>query len=346
MKAVARFHFYFAFIIPRGVDWPSTFIRLEFPDLAKTVMLRPRPLDEDLFPDDIDRTLSGLTFSMERLSQPTGSMKLIVRDRYLDRVEARVEGEVASWGDVASPTVQESFESVAIRATNSFLEHCRVLAGTPFVTGVERHFRLQDRRYYVLNPRTITWFRGDTGAPLPAYGGGVNGTMSSGAIRSPESGQIPLRALKDSLSRDELPPLELSLLMDAEEHLVLLRFRECILSLASACEVASNSYIARANKEGNATVKSILDGPGSFADKRFHRISNHLSGRSLKAENETSFELVETLYRERNDIIHGRKDPRRGPRLGLEPSDLAERLGASSVGVNWLGSLALTSRTP
>lgn len=345
MKVVAQFQFYFTFIIPRGNDWPSTFIRMDFPDPGKAVMLRPRPVDEDLFPNDIDQTLAGMTLSLSRLSQPAGSLTLVVRDRCLDRVEARVESDVASLEDVLSSPVQEGFESVAIRATNSFLEHCRVLAEAPFVSGVERHYRLQDGRYYMVNPHTIAWFRGDTGACIPAYEGGVNATAGSGAVRSPERGQIPVRALTDSLSQDELPALALSLLMDAEEQLVLLRLRESILSLASACEVASNVYIEQLNAATDPTVRAILASRASFAEKRFDQIPKHLSGCTLKAEDLASFELLEKLYRERNNIIHGKADPRRGSRLGLEPIELRKRLEASRAAVEWLATLSLSHGT-
>lgn len=336
MEVIARFQFYFPFVLPRGHDWPSSFLRLEYPALERAVMLRPRPIEEDLFPDEIDRNLAGMSFSLTRISQPSGSLRHAVRDRCLDRIEVRVEGRVAALEDVTQTAVHESFESVAIRATNSFLEHCRVLAEAPFVTGVEMHYRLQDDRYYMVNPHTVSWFRADDGSPIPAYEEGASGTYSSGAFRSPERGQIPLQFLKDSLSREELPPLELSLLMDAEEHLVLVRFRECILSLASALEVASNLFIARNARARDPVLRRILNGRASFAEKRFHQIADRLSNRSLKMEEPGTFELVKKIYQERNAIIHGTRDARRGAHLGLSASDLRARLEAARGGVAWL----------
>src|SRR5437870_6263407 len=156
MKAIAVFQFYFPYVLPRAEDWPNEHIRFEFRD--NMVDLHPRSVDEELFPHEIDKTLSTMALTLSRISLPTGLTSLTVRERCQDRIEVRVHGEMDSTGDATREDIHEKFRSVAVNACNIFLNHCRVAARSPFVAGVERHYRIEDGHYYLLTPHTITWF--------------------------------------------------------------------------------------------------------------------------------------------------------------------------------------------
>src|SRR5919109_5506883 len=176
MKTVVVFQFYFPYVLPRADDWPSGHIGFQFPEF--TVGLHPRNPDEELFPHEIDQTLSTVSLSLTRLSLPTGLTSLTVRERCHDRIEVRVHGEIDSPSDAKREAIQEKFRDIAVRACNVFLNHCRVVARSPFVIGVERNYRIEDGRFYILTPHTITWFSGEDGSFLPAYEGDVNGAAS------------------------------------------------------------------------------------------------------------------------------------------------------------------------
>ena len=187
-----------------------------------------------------------------------------------------VEGEVSSSEDVKQPDLQAEYRDVAIRCCNLFIDHCRVVTRAPFLVGVEQHYRLQDGRYYVLTPHSISWFDGDSGDSLPAYEGDVNSVATSGAVRSPERGLASMRAIQQSIEQGIQPDLIHSLLLDAEERLVTLRIREAVISLATACEVASNIYIRHQGREDDDQIRRILRQRASFAEKRFHLITTLL----------------------------------------------------------------------
>jgi hypothetical protein len=231
MKAIVVFQFYFPYVLPRADDWPSGHIGFQFPE--HTVKLHPRNPEEELFPHEIDKTLSKMSLSLARVSLPTGLTSLTVRERCHDRIEVRVHGEIDSPSDAKREDIQEKFRDIAVRACNVFLNHCRVAARSPFVIGVERNYRIKDGRFYILTPHTITWFSGEDGSFLPAYEGDVNGAACSGARRSPESGATSFAALQQSLQAGEHPNLPLSLIVDAEEYLRTQRLREAIISLGT-----------------------------------------------------------------------------------------------------------------
>jgi len=162
MKAIALFQFCFPYVLPRHNDWLGRRVGFQFPSFL--VKVRPRDLEEELFPNDIDKTLSKIQVGLSRISLPTSSTTRDVRDLCLDRIEVIVEGEVSSKEDVKRSEVQASYKRVAIRGCNVFINHCRVTSQSPFVVGVEEHYRLQDGKYYTLTPHSISWFEGEYGA--------------------------------------------------------------------------------------------------------------------------------------------------------------------------------------
>jgi hypothetical protein len=303
MKLIAITQFYLGYVLPRALDWEGNGVTIRLPDVLAKVS--PRGVNESLFPSDVDETLATMQIQFNRVSLPVSETSHIVRDICHDRVQVTVEGE-ANPGE--SPTeIEKRFLDAAVGATNVFLGHCRVAAKAPFVLGIEEHYRLEDGRRYVLTPRTTSWFSGETGEGFPMYDTGqgkVNANAASGAIRSPERGSISMAEIHQSLRASPAPNLARSLLIDATEWVVTMRLRESILSLATACEVASNQYLSRHGSANDPAVKAILRQNASFSEKRLHLIPQHVSGLSLKLVDTTTFDLVEQLYRARNNVIH------------------------------------------
>lgn len=339
MKAIAVFQFYFSYVLPRADDWPSSHIGFQFPEFI--VGLHPRNPDEELFPDAIDKTLSTMSLSLARISLPTGLTSLTVHERCHDRIEVRVHGEIDSPDDAKREDIQERFLDIAVRACNLFLNHCRVAARSPFIIGVERDYRIEDGRFYILNPHTTSWFSGEDGSSLPAYEGNVNGAASSGAVRSPESGATSFVAVQQSLQAGEYPNLPQSLIVDAEEYLRTQRLREAIISLGTACEVASNDYLNRTGRGSEQQVKGILELRVSFAEKRYHLLTGYLSGRSFKTEEFANFELIEKTYRTRNKLVHeGRLSfEDAGSMVEVNQQLATQFLAASEAAIVWVTSL-------
>lgn len=340
MKVAVVFQFYLPYVLPRAKDWDDRGVSFRADDFRARV--RPRRTDEDLFPEDIDKTLSSMTLMLARLSLPQSATTTTVRDLCHDRLEVVVEGDVPSLDEARKPGVHDQCELRAIQAGNLFLDHCRVVSRSPFVLGVQRHFRLQDQKFYVLTPRTIAWFDGESGDRLPVFEGGVNAQAASGAIPSPERGGATMDAIQASISRGSLPDLAESLLLDAEAALVTLRIRETLLELCTACEVASDQYIERKNGLQNQRVRDALDRRGlSFVARRYDLIPTILSGRSMATEAPEAFADVERAYRARNTVAHeGRPSyEESGREIQVNPAVAMQFLGAARRAIEWLSAL-------
>jgi hypothetical protein len=298
MRLAALIQFYLPYVLPRSDDWERRGVVAAISDLQ--LRWRARGFAEPLFPNEIDQTLSSMTIQLRRVSLPVSAVAVAVRDVALDRVEVVVSGDTLP--SEARDAIEDRFLAAAVELTNAILQHCRILARTSFLTGLEEHFRIQDGRRYFLFPRSMTWFDGITQARFPFYGE-VNATCSGGAIRSPEQGQVKFEQLENSLAQGP-PDLAEVLLLDAEERVVTLRLREALLSLATACEVASNDYLRRHGADSDPVVKRINKSRDSFAIKRFVRVPQHVSRRSLLADDPGTFHDVECLYRARNAVAH------------------------------------------
>jgi hypothetical protein len=200
--------------------------------------------------------------------------------------------------------------------------------------GVQREYRAQDGRLYVMDPHTLSWFCGHDPtslAPLAVYKGGVNSRASSGAIRSPESGSVQFDALQGSLDRGPEPSTAEALLVTSEERLTQMLLREAVVSLATAVEVASDAFIHRHNADQQ--VDSIIRSRDSFAAKRLHRVPQRVVGRSLESDNKSCYEQVERLYRVRNQVAHAGQ-----LQLGYGP-------GAASIGAAEVRGFVSAART-
>jgi hypothetical protein len=75
MKAIALFQFYFTFVFPRDNDWQNQGSAFQFPDLLAQV--RPMNLEEELFPRDIDKTLSTMQWRGFRRSELSEIRRLV-----------------------------------------------------------------------------------------------------------------------------------------------------------------------------------------------------------------------------------------------------------------------------
>jgi hypothetical protein len=336
MKAIAVFQFYFSYFLPRESDWPTGHIRFRFPNF--TVGIHPRNADEDLFPQEIDKTLSSMTLGLTRISLPTGASIVRVADRYLDRMEARVHGSLRDSSDAQKPDVQEEFRDVAIRACNAFLDHCRVIARSPSVIGVQRRYRIEDGNFCVLTPHTITWFNGEDGSFLAAYEGGVNGAASSGAVGSPESGSASFALIRTSLQSGSEPRLSASLIVDAERDVRTLRLREAIIAMSTACEVASDEYLVISGKNRDAQVQKILHSRASFAERRYHLLPNLLQQRSFKDDDFENFDSLEKAYRARNTLSHEGKliFEDQGQKISVDAKLATIFLKACETALDWI----------
>jgi hypothetical protein len=296
MKLTAVIRFYLPYVLPRSSDWDRRSIAFKMKTVVAKV--KPRGLGEDLFVDDVDKTLSTMTVGLARIAAPQSSVTLRIRDFCFDRIDIFVEGTIETAGDAE----ESRFLEAAVQAANSFL--CRVITSSLFITGVEEHYRVEDCRRYFLTPRTITWFDSATGDRFPFYKGGVNSCAMSGAIRSPERGSVTMADLAKSIQRSMEPDIRYSLLVDAEERMVTLRTREAVVALATACEIASNQYLQRTGRSEEDSVEQILRQRMSFAEKRLHRLPLHLTGISLRNVDTPTYDLVEKLYRARNSVAH------------------------------------------
>jgi hypothetical protein len=306
MKVVALFQIYLPYYLPRTEEWSTApYLQHHFDVEGQIVNVHPRKADEQLFPNPIDKQLSQLEIPIESgfIISADGPRVIAVRDRCFDRIEAQVFGEVSSTEDCLKPDVTFAYRRSAISACNQFLYHCRVAGRDGEIRGLAWHYNFGDDRSYFPYPHTLIWFDADTKEVLRDGEGREFWVAQSGAIRSPIRVPIQLSKVNSSLSGDG-PSLPLAILVSAKERLMLEEFHEGLVNLGSACEVASTQFIQRKGMTSDATVKQLLQQHKSFAEKRYHDIPQHLTGRSLKTEDAASYTLLENAYKTRNSVVH------------------------------------------
>jgi hypothetical protein len=302
MRVQSVHQYYLRYRLPRGAGWRGWGIRLQADRFDAVV--KPRSEDEPLFPNEIDQTLSTATVDLVPLSLPGGRITRTVAESCIDRLLVAVHQELDATPDNWNEIVERTTEW-AVEAANHFLDHCRVAAKAPDVRRLERHWRPQDQRFYLVDPSTVSWFDRDSGERLPVYEGTVNAVASSGSIRSPESGSVDTEVIEASLRRSLYPPLAQALLVDAEWAVMTLGLREAILSIATACEVASRAFVEGHDASAASAARAILRRrQPSFAERHYHLAPQQLVGRSLMRENRADFDQVEAVYKERNGLMH------------------------------------------
>lgn len=338
---------YFEQFLPTDNSWPEHF-GLETERFK--VRVAPRHHGDDLFPEDIDRTMSTMEFTLTPLAKPGGSVVTRVGERVMDRIGLTVIDDSRTPAPMSLHDLQmDEMVDTALEVAAGIIAHCRTVSESPWLRGVQREHRPQDQRLYTLNPHTVTWFAGDEAtalAPLAVYEGAVNATASSGAIRSPEAKRVAFGHLLDSLkSFGREPDIVRELLVTAEERLIQLHLREAVVALASALEIAAEAFVERYPTADLSDIRS--DRSLSFAMRHYARIPDRVAGRSLQADDPDTFGQIEAAYRTRNNVAHaGALEYRRadGTTVQVDRHAVQMFLGATRHAITWLVPVAPPDR--
>lgn len=308
MKVVALFQIYLPYFLPRTPEW-STHKNFQFQFNVEDhlVNIHPRRADEALFPSPIDENLAeGLIKVESDTVIPKGAPSEIpLRYRIFDRVEAQVYGEVDSAGDCLSSDLATEYRKLAISGCDRFLYLCRLAGRDPDITGLAWYYDFENDRCHFEPPHTIVWFDAETREPLRDSQGRDLCGVSGGSVRSPIRVPLEFQRLTDMFDSGNGLYLPLRLLVSAKERLIANQLHEGIVNLASACEIASTQYLERKGMVSDKQVKMILGAKNhSFAERRFHQLTLHIDGRSLKTDDPSAFGLLEKAYWTRNSLAH------------------------------------------
>lgn len=348
MRVMVVFQFYLPYLLPRTEDWyPEQYLQLVFNIGGHRVIVHPRKPTDPLFPHQIDRELAGLHVDIPPGGVPVADAprKVAVRDLCHDRLEVIVYGEVASEEEAQKEGTRFEYLNAAGQACNHFLAHCRVAARDPDIKGVEWYYNFSDKTYYFLTPYSMAWC-GEEGGEIKAFlrdsaGEELYGLSSS--VPSPKRTPVSMAEVVASIGRGIEPRLTLSLLVSAKELIATDNLREGIIDLASACEIASREYIHRKGRGHDPEVGRRENQPNtSFAEKRYHLVPDYVEGRSLKNEDPDTFDLVEKMYRARNNIVHEGKlvsADAAGARFAVERYHAHRFWEASERVVDWIDAL-------
>jgi hypothetical protein len=347
MIVKCRTNFYLDHFLPRDDSWPEAGLCLEV-DLDRAIVLPRRP-DEELFPDELDRMLAGVTLAVTSIEPEGGTLRHTVADRVVDRVTVIVEREGASMADDGQSldsSVQEEMDDTAIFALELTSAHCRVLSGQALVGVGLREYSVEAGRSEVMIPFTAAWFAGvrpQQLKPLPLFPGDANGHVSSGVIRGPGRGAVSFDALSQSVAlHGAEPPVPASLLLTGEERIAQRLLREAVIAMASACEIASDQYLVASGQSDDPDVKRILKSKNaSFAERRFHLLTTRLHGMSLKSLGDETYCDVERLYRARNVAAHRGtiRIEENGAEIKVDETMALTFLASARRAIAWLGEL-------
>jgi hypothetical protein len=347
MKVVVFFQFYLPYILPRTNDWFEGGHRLvEFTHNNHKVVVHPRKPDEALFLNEIDQELSLQTMTVDPPDIPVKDMptSVSVKDLCYDRIEVLVFGEINSVDDVHQEEIRREYLISACQGCNQFLFHCSVVARDPDITGLVWYFNFEDRTYYFERPYTVIWCREENGEPVARLRDSQGELLEgrSWAIASPKRRPVSIDAVAQSLSQSRQPNLPLSLVVQAKNLIAVDRLHEGIIDLGSALEIASKQYVYRKGKDTDPQANIIVRTRASFAERRYHRLTSYIDNRSLKIEDINTFDLVEKIYRTRNNLAHDGELAYTERSGAIIPVDyiLAHRFwDACERAVDWLASL-------
>jgi len=322
MKLLIIYQFYLDYFLPRNDEWENAQFGFEFKD--DFISVRPKNASEDLFPNDIDKTLSTMSLSLRKLGFSTSALKRKVEDVAVDRIEVRVETICNNIGELQNEDFREEKFARAVRCCNIFLKHCRVLSENHFLKLLPREYSIKHERYNNLFPHTIAYLNKDNPDERLEVFNGVNAAASSGAIRSPESGTVDVHKILKTLE----PDFYNSMVVDASEMISTERLSEGILLLAICCETKINKAF---NDKGisETQLKRYRKPRISFAENYFDVLPSKFISRSLRGEDNQTFTLLEQLYRVRNKIAHEGK-------CVLELDDGSEREVDESLSIDFL----------
>jgi len=297
MKLLIIYQFYLDYVLPRDSEWENKQFGFELKD--SFISVRPKNANEDLFPDSIDETLSTMSLSLQKLNFGNVTLKRVVKDIVIDRVEVRLERICTNIDELKNEDFQEERFAEAIKCCNIFLNHCRVLSKNPFLKLLPREYNIKQKKYYNLFPLTVIYLNKDDPDEKPDVFNGVNAEARSGAIRSPESGVVHIHEILKTLE----PDFYNSLVVDSLEMISAGRLKEAILLLAICCE----TKVMKAFTDKGITksqLKKFKQENRSFAEHYFDFLTRQFIKRSLKDEDKQTFDLLEKLYRVRSNIAH------------------------------------------
>lgn len=347
MKVIAVIQIYLPYFLPRTPEWSEDpYYQHYFSVEGQLVYVHPRKADERLFPSPIDEQLAEGKIKIESgfiipIDVPA---EFSLRDRCLDRIEAQVYGEVTTQDECLKAEVNFAYRRLALGACHKFLYHCRVAAGDPDIGGLVWHYSFDHDRCFLTFPHSLIWFDADTKEPLRDEKGHVLGVAQGGSVRLPVRAPVELSEVQRSLSSSDHPSLTAALLVSAKERIMLDQLGEGVVNLASACEIATTQYIDRKGMGGSADVKNILRAKKqSFAERRFHHLTFHIDGKSLKTEDPDAFDVIEKTYRARNSVAHSGvlsyKDPSSGNVIVVTRSSTINFFRGCERAIYWIESL-------
>ncbi len=307
MRVLALFQIYLPYFLPRTSEWSAAPYLQHFFDVeGQRVNVHPRKVDEELFPNPIDKELSELEIQIKSdfIAPSDAPIIIVLRDRCFDRIEAQVLGEVVNQDVCCQPEVTFAYRRSAISACNKFLYHCRVAGRDGEIGGLIWQYNFDQDRCYFSYPHTLIWFDAETKEVLRNVNGNPLWVAQPGAIRSPARIPIALSLVNAGLSGNQEPKLPIALLVSAKEKLMIEQLQEGIVCLGSACEIASSQFLQRRGLTNDPTVDRILRRRKGFAEKRYDEVTQFAVGRSLKVENPSAFALLANAYKTRNSVVH------------------------------------------
>jgi hypothetical protein len=346
MKVVALCQIYLPYFLPRTSEWSEPpYFQFYFNIEGHLVYVHPRKAGERLFPNPIDEQLAQAKYRVESdfivpVDAPT---EFTVRDRCFDRIEAQVYGEVESRDDCLSSELAFAYRRLALGACNKFLYHCRVAGRDPDIGGLTWYYSFDDGLCHFSHPHSLIWFDAESKQVLRDDRGREMWTAAD-SVRSPVRLPVDFDLIKRSFNAGDQPDLAEGLLISAKECLVANQPNEGVINLASACEIASTRYIERKGMSRDPRVTAILAAKKqSFAERRFHRVTLHIDGRSLKTEDADAFGLVEKAYRMRNSLAHSGqlayKDPATRTTIVVTRSMANDFFRGCERAVDWVNNL-------
>ena len=331
MRLLIVYQFYLTYVLPRDGNWNNKQFGFELEN--SFISVRPKNIDEDLFPNDIDRTLSGMAVYLKKLNFKTTVLKREVKDIVIDRVEVQIRQTINDINLLKDKIFQEKKLAEAVKCCNIFLKHCRVLSMNPFLRLLPREYSVRDKRYYNLFPFTVAYLNEDNLAMKIDVVNGVNAMASPGAIRSPESGSIDVR----NILRAVEPDLYNSFVVDALEMISTGRIKESILLLVICCEIkVKKAFVDKGITRSQLERMKVSN--LSFVDNYFDLLPRKFIGKSLRNENKQIFESIKNLYKTRNNIVHEGKciylD--NGNEINVDEIISSKFLDATRVTLKWI----------
>lgn len=333
MKVIAHYQFYLPYLLPRHEDWKGQRIELKTPEFQ--IVIIPRSGEDPVILEN-DRGILSLRLQTKSVADVHSVRVRTAEDECCDRIHVAVIGDVLTEVSIAEKPVREKFLEAGIDGANIFIDHCRVLSGQPSMKRLSRSIVAEDMASPEF-PYSVWWQEADTQKWF-------SGSGSAGSAQVLLHNSVSWKRIVAELDQSITPDLSKCLMLDARQRFYEEDFREAVLAMAMACEVASNFYIERMGAVADATIEKILGSKASFAKKRFDEIPIGLSSRSFKTDEPKNFASLEALYRLRNTVVHEGVvyDDERITDHKSEIRVLQEHLGAAEAAMRWLEGLQPT----